>query len=172
MLHELCVLYYTIKYQITFNGLWKCCVSWTAYMLHDIILPFNYQPRTMSLERASMVPYSFLSFSFISPLSLRWHFTSRRRLWLADFSILMWLSSSISSPSLYHCTFIGSRPTNSSLKVAFWPTLIITGSENLAKSSWFILGGSEMQYTIDIQVVYQIMHLHILHDQSKINNKY
>ncbi len=103
----------------------------------------------MSLERASMVPNSFLSFSFISPLSLRWHFTSRRRLWLSDFSILMWLSSSISSPSLYHCTFIGSRPTKSNLKVAFWPTLIITGSENLAKSSWFILGGSETQYTID-----------------------
>lgn len=99
-------------------------------------------PRTMSFLMASVVPHSFLILILISPVVLRWHLVSNRRLWEEDFSILILLSSISSSPSLYHWIFIGSRPTNVSLKDASFPALIITGFINSVRSSRLILGGS------------------------------
>lgn len=96
---------------------------------------------------ASVAPHSFLILIFISPVVLRWHLVSSRRLYEEDFSILMCVSSSSSSPSLYHWIFMGSRPTKDSLNAASFPVLIITGFMNSVRSSGLILGGSSRKKT-------------------------
>lgn len=99
-------------------------------------------PNTRSCEMASVVPHSFLIFILISPDILRWHFVSTRRVCEEDFSILVWVSSNSSSPSLYHWIFMGSRPMKDSSKAAPFPVLITTGFLNSSRSSDLILGGS------------------------------
>lgn len=104
-------------------------------------------PKTTSCEMASVVPHSFLILILISPVVLRWHLVSSRRLCEVDFSILVWVSSNSSSPSLYHWIFMGSRPTKDTLKAASFPVLITTGFMNSVRSSGLILGGSGRKNT-------------------------
>lgn len=104
-------------------------------------------PNTTSCEMASVVPHSFLILILISPVILRWHLVNSRRVCEEDFSILIWLSSNNSSPSLYHWIFMGSRPTKVSSKAASFPVLIMTGFMNSLRSSGLILGGSSRKNT-------------------------
>lgn len=101
-----------------------------------------HSPSTISWLVASVKPCSFFSLILISPASFLWHLLSSRRLWPLDFSIFVLLSSWSSSPSLYHCTLMGWRPTKCTLKMALWPTFTVRASVNASRTSVQILGGS------------------------------
>lgn len=105
---------------------------------------------------ASVVPHSFLILILISPVVLRLHLVSSRRLCEEDFSILMWVSSNSSSPSLYHWIFMGSRPINSTLNAASLPVLITTGFMNSVRSSGLILGGSSRERDLMVTFVAEL----------------
>lgn len=104
---------------------------------------FQHIPSTISFDVASTLSNSFLILILISPVSLRWHLASRRRLWVEDFSILTPWPFSSSSSSWNHWILIGSFPEKCTLKDALSPAFTITGSENLPKASASIVGGSE-----------------------------
>lgn len=106
-------------------------------------LSIIHSPSTISCESASVKPCSFFSLILISPVSFLWHLLRSNRLWLADFSILVLLSSWSSSPSLNHWIFMGLCPRKCNLKMALCPTLTVFGSVKALRSSRSTLGGSK-----------------------------
>ena len=99
-------------------------------------------PITISWDMASTAPNGFFSWILISPASVRRQSLSSRRLWFGSFTILTPPPSLISIPSLNQLTTRDSWGGKGILKAAFWPTLTITGLENLWRSSWSNAGMS------------------------------
>lgn len=89
----------------------------------------------MSCDVASATPNKFLIWIRISPASDRRQSLNRSRLWFGSFTIFTPPPSLISEPSLNQLTTIDSWGGKIILNVAFWPTLMITGLENLQRSS-------------------------------------
>lgn len=112
-------------------------------------------PKTTRWVIASVVPHSFLILILISPEHLRLHLVSTRRVCSEDFSILMLVSSTSSSPSWYHCTFMGWRPMNVILNTASFPLLISIGFLNSSTSSAFSLGGSSESFRKNYRILMQ-----------------
>lgn len=94
-----------------------------------------FSPRTIRCDVAAATPNGFLIWIRISPASDRRQSLNRSRLWLGSLTIFNPPPSLISVPSLNQLTTIGSWVGNTILNVAFWPALIITGLENLWRSS-------------------------------------
>lgn len=92
-------------------------------------------PSTISRDVASTAPNGFLSWIFISPASVLRQSRSSRRLWLGSLVILTPPPSLISEPSLNQLTARDSCAAKGILNVAFWPIRMITGLENLWRSS-------------------------------------
>lgn len=67
-------------------------------------------PSTIRLVVASTVPNSFFILILISPVSLRCSLLRDKRQWLSVASVLQFASVVSSSPSLYHCILVASRP--------------------------------------------------------------
>lgn len=101
-----------------------------------------FAPSTMSCDVASATPNWFLIWIRISPASVRRQSLNRSRLWLGSLTIFTPPPSFITAPSLNQLTTIESWGGKIILKVAFWPTLMITGLENLQRSSVSNLGTS------------------------------
>lgn len=101
-----------------------------------------YSPSTIRLEMASVVPNSFLSLIFISPLSFLWHLIKWRLLSVSDVFIFTLMAGISLASSLCHCIFMGAPPENATFHLAFSPALTTTDSENLTSASESIFGGS------------------------------
>lgn len=119
-----------------------CCLK-PIFICSASALSIIHSPSTISRESASVKPCSFFSLILISPVSFLWHLLRSNRLWLADFSILVLLSSWSSSPSLNHWIFMGLCPRKCNLKMALCPTLTVFGSVKALRSSRSNLGGSK-----------------------------
>lgn len=103
----------------------------------------KHSPSTIKCEIASVYPCLFLSLILIAPVFFLWHLVRSKRLWPADVSIFVLLSSWSSSPSLYHWLLMGSWPRKCILKMALCPALTVTGSVKELRSSGSNLGGSK-----------------------------
>lgn len=102
-------------------------------------------PSTTRLVVASVVPNSFFILILISPVSLRCSLLRDKRQWLSVVSILQFASVVSSSPSLYHCILVASRPIYGILNSALCLLLTTLGLANSSRSFVANLGGSRKQ---------------------------